>query len=326
MLDNIVNIVILSILSVKSLLDVIIMTGILPENRFTKILYDNYQKVFISKTTRSIHKKISPMLDEKKGHQYSRHEKPEEYLISLLSRYVCLYPNNCYGVDTKSKSDYYINMLDASLNKEDLDDMEKLIYELISFERKDRIDFIITPKNGNTILAKCYSDLHRCVPLFWKSESNSSKVIYTTIDEMTQFPNQLFVNFEGSSHLNFDRSKKLRGIVLDCNCSGGKGLLNSMDEFNRILKENDLLEKVELVKEAYVLFRSDIQGENIDLKFEHKDCSLKRYFDLDEEMKKRIYESKYQSKNGKYLSPIQKSDKKIIQMLFNCIKENEVKK
>lgn len=66
------------------------------------------------------------------------------------------------------------------------------------------------------------------------------------------------LNFEGLKTLQ-EMAKirsNLNGIIMDCNCSGGSSLIQSAREFNSLINDN-LIEKINPIKNAYALFRAD---------------------------------------------------------------------
>lgn len=213
----------------------------------------------------------------------------DERLISLIYKYImCFSEKVTYGVETPVPSHYYINTMEASHNKEDLELMCRLINKLIT---NDSVfpDFVITPKSGNPIMGKEFAEFHNIVSIFRKSNYDKSKARF-----IPSASNELAfnVNYEGSLRLNslieelkkYDsRDRKIHGIVIDCNASGASEILKTMEEFNSHLSEG-----IDPIVEAYILFRPDVASD-VDEKFSERGFKLNRYFDLNDDIKTKIH-------------------------------------
>ena len=73
-----------------------------------------------------------------------------------------------------------------------------------------------------------------------------------------------------------------------------------------------------------MLFRADLDGEEIDKKFRDVNCSLKRYFDLDEDTKEKLYllKKSCEDKNRK-VSVYYEDDIKEINSIIQLLKDHQ---
>lgn len=218
-----------------------------------------------------------------------------EKLIYLIVNYI--YNTEIeYGATsaTKINSKYYINTMDASHDKEDLLLMCELLHRLI--ESDDRMpDFIITPKDGNPILNQKYAEKYNVIGILSKNEQDSS---YAKTDANTEPLGTLLINYEASSRLlkyAESRKRNVYGVVLDCNAAGGTQIFKMMDDFNSLLENiNEGATSrinIEPVHMAYILFRPD-NSIDIDHKFSEGHYVIRRYFDLNEDLKSELYKFK----------------------------------
>ena len=81
-------------------------------------------------------------------------------------------------------------------------------------------------------------------------------------------------------------NKKLYGIAVDCNCSSGGMLHETIMEFNELVKTNEL--NIQPIVHTYVLFRVNSDSD-ADEQFRQKGLFLHRYIDFDEVSKKELY-------------------------------------
>ena len=214
------------------------------------------------------------------------HYKYLEKLIFLLSKHI--YKANdeiIYGKISPEKTKYYVNTMDASLNKEDNKLMCSLAWQLLTYDyEKSKPDFIVVPKMGNPAFAIEFAKEKGMLCLLRKAADDHSRAKYEKKGDITS---PLF-NLEGAYQLQLlakQAKKLLYGVIFDCNCSGGSSLLETATEFNQIISDYNL--NISPIDNAYVLFRAD--SENIDKKFSDKKINLTRYFDLTEDIKEMLY-------------------------------------
>lgn len=223
--------------------------------------------------------------------------KPEEKLVYLLSKYTYNFTTE-YGIQTPTKTDYYINTMEASHFSDDLDTMTDLISCLINRQGGDlHQDFIISPKCGNPMLGQNYTTLYNNIFLLSKYEKDKSR------SKNNNPLISLMINFEGFAALKMEAesnsNRDYKGYVIDCNLSGGSLILKPMVEFNNMLnqlhQQGDLL-NIKPLTEAFILFRADTdiasEGKKFDEVFEENGFKCHRFFDLDEENKSSLYSYK----------------------------------
>lgn len=246
-------------------------------------------------------------------------------LLYILSKYTIAFQSDIsYGLVTRyntyrSSSKYYINTMEAVHEKEDLHNMACCMINLIKKERIN-FDFIVVPKGGNPILAQSVASICK-VPLIIAKDRNDA----ARPEEEDEIDKLFKIIFEGLNCVlekKYSESKNLTGIVLDCNTSGGTQLLNIITDFNNMITKCDM--PINPICNCFTLFRlaKGVEQDNsdfvkvsrkgfnckikkifstkkdnnvtinIDKKFNDKNCSLKRFFDIDEDDKAKLHEIK----------------------------------
>lgn len=81
-------------------------------------------------------------------------------------------------------------------------------------------------------------------------------------------------------------------VVMDCNTSGGSQLIDIVRDIRLFVLKNRDIKFLSAPSDVYILFRADIEGEDIDKKFSTYQCTIHRFFDLDEKAKERMYDLK----------------------------------
>ena len=326
---NSISIIVLFILAIATIRDVVIKFGFRPK------------RGFLSRWFNSIYE-IQLLKDALKDMGYSESETEEifrinketenkfkglkcpEYLVSLIVN--CIYTLSSekeYGNISKQKSKYYIPTMEMVHNDEYLVILTTIMCSLIinDKERKnDTLDFIIVPKSGNPLLANSVAKRFKANLLVLKEKEEESSIkIEIEEDPIIYFK----VNFEGGNELikkaDAKRNKKLNGIVVDCNASGGIQVLEVINKFNVMVEKGVI--NAEYVNVAYVLFRVD-DSEN---KFDNKMINtngyrLVRYFDLDETLKSEL--SNYASEK-KAIDYSKKDNIEIIDGFINKLEQSE---
>lgn len=220
-------------------------------------------------------------------------ENANLFLISFISKYIRKYKDTIsYVKETPITSNYYINTMEASHNDLDLQLMSNLIMNLIVWDNEKNKqglpDFFIVSKSGNPLLAYKLAAKFRKKIIIKKPNEEASYADISKEDSLSKF----LTNYEGSWNIFFEQRElknnhKLTGVVVDCNATSGKQIIDIISEFNYIIKENDL--KINSINKAYTLFRADAKKTDIDSYFKDHDCEFIRYFDLNEEIKEYIY-------------------------------------
>lgn len=235
-------------------------------------------------------------------------------LVILLAKYIVKLPtNSIYGINTPSKSEYYIDTMEASHNKDDLSNMVSLVKILI-VERGYSPSIIITPKGGNVILAKRVAHLYSADYLIAKDQSDSSKL--TAEDKKIEF----MVNYEGSFGV-VDSDCHDTCVIVDCNTSGGGQLLNIIRDIADRKNSPECKIGVPSPKNAFVLFRVDDSKEYLDQEFVNNNCPLIRYLDLDEDTKRQLYEMKTNSTEPNKPNYYYKNDRERAQKILESLEQ-----
>lgn len=226
-------------------------------------------------------------------------ERPEERLVYFLSKYTYDFLTE-YGKDTPTKTNFYMNTMEAAHFPNDLDQMTTLIANLIHLKKGDiHQDFIVTPKCGNPMLGQNYTTIYNNIFLLSKYESDKSRSKFNIHQDPLI---SLMINFEGFAALKKEAEdnpdKDFCGYVIDCNLSGGSLILKPMTEFNRmieLLHNKNTLTNIKPLQKAFILFRADTditdQG-NFDEVFKENGLECFRYFDLDEKNKSLLFNYK----------------------------------
>ncbi len=262
--------------------------------KYSWIFYGENEKEIAKEILTDLNVDIKKERNEKFLGRYRRREDKEKALIEFISCYIDNTENK-YGYKTQSKSGFYINTMEASNNQVDLVVMSEIMCSLIDKSNDKSIrgefDFIITPKACNVSLGK--SIAAKMNRVFIQAKSKQDPSYANTYPE--DYLGTLMLNFIGSFDLiktsKESPNRKLKGILVDCNISGGSHILETMDLFNKIIEmDKDL--NIEKVEHAFVLFRVDKDDHDIDLKFRNKGFTINRWFDLTEEIKKEIWRVK----------------------------------
>lgn len=297
-----INNVILTILGLDTLRSVVASLGIVKrETPFLgRIIYGKYDVIIVKEAIKELG--YSPQEAEKITRRLKNVSSEEKYpesdtalrLIYILSKYIIKFENAIsYGLISEGKvlsySNYYINTMEAVHDSADLKDLSHIMIRLMRYKKEDRVDFIIVPKGGNPLLAQ-YIANELGVSLIIAKDINDSARPQES-DEMDRIGR---IRYEGLNLLLEKLpSNKLKGVIVDCNTSGGTQLATIANDFNDLVKKCNL--SIYAICNCYVLFKLvkiDIRsGKEVDIdkRFTDINCKLHRLFDLDEEDKKELY-------------------------------------
>lgn len=340
-MGNIINEIILFLLGLDSLRMIIAMLGVMkPTWKYSWLIYGRYdlnimeaallELGYNQNVAKEIINDFSSTAIKLQENSLVKENNACQKLIALLSKYIINFnkPIN-YGGTSLTTSCYYINTMEAAHNPKDLKELSDIMLYLI-ISQINTVDFIIVPKGGNLLFAQELAKNLRTELIVVKDEEDKSTVI-TSDEYYTE--DIIRVNFEGSiSILNKSKnsSKKLSGILVDCNTSGGSQLLSSLKKFNEVIDICNL--NISKLNKAFVLFRVDEDKGDIDQKFKDLNCKLYRYFDLDESTKKQIHDAVVDSsiKKGENNSSDQNvldyyihTDKELINSIIATLKKNK---
>ena len=281
--------VILAVLGLFSIRDILAAFGNIPRNNkwYSKLIYGNHDENLMAKilsdwgfadqTAKDIKKSIKKVAIE------SQKESVKNYfekLVFLLAKYTMHFPDNVnYSEDINSK--FYVDTMEASTNSTSLMEMTALMVNLIIKSIASDPDVIVVPKGGNVELAQSVAMKFSAKLVVVKDKCDDSRA--TSIDSSSKDCHK--VNIEGSWEL-FEQNKK-QAILIDCNTSKGTQLINVVKEFNSAV---DCGMKVNKITDVFVLYRVDNGNTQIEEIFKDEGCTLHRYFDLNEDYKKLLYD------------------------------------
>lgn len=291
----------LALLSLDTLRAIIAMIGwVKPNAKYSWIIYGRYSKNLVESTLKElgfsstksklITKKIKEITKEVSNKGVTE-ENAVKLLISILAKYTVKFENPIqYGGTKTTKSDYYIDTMEISHHEEDREMLSAIMVLLVNKKTKasKKPNTIITPKGGNPLFAMEVAELYGASFLMAKSKADKSRIKSINGDDSMSFK----INYEGALHAEKLPSGKC--IILDCNTSGGSQLLDIVNDIQNVATKID----IPIPKEIYVLFRADERHSDIDKKFSDRHCTLYRFFDLDEETKKDIYDLKVKYENN----------------------------
>ena len=292
----------LALLSLDTIRAIIAMIGwVKPDAKYSWIIYGRYSKNLVESALKElgftptkskiITKKIKDITKQVSSKGVTQ-ENAVRLLISILAKYTVKFENPIqYGGTKTAKSDYYIDTMEISHHKEDREMLSAIMVLLINKKTKGftKPNIIITPKGGNPLFAMGVAELYGASFLMAKSKSDKSRIESINGDDSMSFK----INYEGA--LLAEKLPSGKCVVLDCNTSGGSQLLDIVSDIQDVAAKIS----IPIPQEIYVLFRADERHSDIDKKFLDRKCVLHRFFDLDEETKKDIYDLriKYES-NG----------------------------
>ncbi len=314
--------IILYFLGIMTLRELISFSGLIPRNKkFSWLIYNTYEKYVIDDTMKAVGIEKTDIKNIVKEKKFSKNGQivSLENLIEIISKYIIFHEGKVeYGNRILIDTTYYISTVEAVYESEYLRWMCCLINDLVSKSYRENgkraPDFILTPKGGNTHFGRTYAESREIMFITSKYSVKSSYVTFLKGD----FEYNLKTNYEGSWQL-FERQKnsdeKLYGIIVDCNTTTGEQIVDTMNDFNYLVKELGL--NVDIVTEAYTLYRPiDKEKCDIDTVLGKNGYHLHRFFDLSERNKELVI--KYKGKKDR-LNIHKKKDLKKIHKILNEI-------
>lgn len=323
-IGDISSAIVLIYLSLETIRWVLRISGYInPDSKFGRIVYGDYDRRLLTSALKDLGFSRAQQDYIIKGAQKNAtevisnditKENAAIQLIILLAKYIVKLPtNSIYGINTPSKSEYYIDTMEASHNKDDLKKMVSLIKILIA-ECGYSPSVIITPKGGNVILAKRIANLYSAAYLMAKDQSDSSKL--TAEDKRIEF----MVNYEGSFGI-VDSGCRNTCVLVDCNTSGGGQLLNIIKDLADRKSSSECKIEVPSPQNAFILFRVDDSKEYLDQEFINNNCPLIRYLDLNEDTKRQLYELKTNSVEPNQPDFYYKNDREHAEKILDNLKQ-----
>lgn len=290
--------VIMAILSLDTIRAIIAMLGwVKPDSKIAWLIYGRYDRNLIRNALEDlgfsnvkqdrIIKNMRELANDAVQNSGVKKEEAATQLIVLLAKYIVKFQSPIqYGGKKLTKSNYYIDTMEISHYPDDKKIMATIMMHLICSDESDtkKPDIIVTPKGGNPLFAQEVANVLNADLLIAKSSSDKSKISMVGND-----PKMLFkINYEGSWNA-IDARNQAQCIVLDCNTSGGSQLLEIISDIRHLINKGKNNIAIQNPQDVYVLFRADNEGDEIDKKFEDRNCHLIRFFDLDEDIKTLLY-------------------------------------
>lgn len=288
--------IIMGLLSLDTIRAIIAMLGwVKPDSKLSWLIYGRYERNLIEKAlkdigfssvkSRRITQNLKSISREVSNSTGVTSENAVEHLIVLLAKYIVKFDQPIqYGGSKTTDSSYYIDTMEISHSDEDRKKLSAIMVHLLNKKTTDskKPQAIITPKGGNPLFAMEVAKHYNALFLMSKSKTDKSRIFSVKNNAEMDF----MINYEGS--WSAEDLPKGKCIVLDCNTSGGSQLLDIVKDLQKVTSNGSI--SIQVPKEVYVLFRADERHRDIDQKFSDHNCSIYRFFDLDEELKKAIYD------------------------------------
>ena len=329
--NNLGMLIITAILLLDTIRAVIAMMGwVNPNAKYAWIVYGRFKSSLIAAGLKELgfepqkgeelEKRTRKLVKQAQDSFGITKENAAERLICLITKYIVFFDKPIqYGNKTPTESSFYIDTMEMAHNAEDLRDMTSIMTFLYATQKKPKKpEVIVTPKGGNPLFAQSVASFYGATYVVGKSESDKSRITSVEKDKSIDF----LYNYEGAWSVAYNKKGK-EPIIVDCNASGGSQLLKIIQDLKEI---SDAFPDSGIghPREAYVLFKADVdkvsRGDNIDEAFKDNNCTLYRFFDLDEEVKQKIYNLKVSVGEGHTPSLYNDDDKKQINEIINDIK------
>ena len=288
--------IILGLLSLDTIRALIAMTGwVKPEAKYSWVIYGRYERNLIvsglkelgfqeKKSERVLNNLRLVSANERDMYGITK-DNVVEQLVILISRYIVHFDQPIqYGGRRTTTSSYYIDTMEMSHNEKDKQLMVSIMAFLYAYHNNStKPKVVITPKGGNPLFAQAVAKYYGTTFIVAKSSNDKSRITSVTDDPYTDFR----INYEGAWNVASGTNIQ-ECIIVDCNTSGGSQLIDIVHDIRRIFSQTSAV-KISPPNKVYVLFRAD---SDVDRKFKDNQCELYRFFDLDEDIKARIYRLK----------------------------------
>ncbi len=315
------GLIVLAILAFNTIRDVVAYMGVVPrETKFIgRILYGKYDEDLVAhsliklgysfKEAREKQKKLKECIKDMEGTTAVTKENAPIHLILLLAKYIVEFKTPIrYG--GKTESYYYINTMEIVHDREDSRILCEIMIRLFYSIEEEDINAVFVPKSGNPLFAERVAERLNIPSVFIKDNKEKSKLHSENEKNVYQ------INFEGISKIK-NECENIRCPIIDCNVSGGSQMQTAIKEVNR----EGLNAKI---TEAYILFRVDDKEHDIESAFHNLNVNLYRYFDLDEEVKKDIYQiNKLAKDECRSIEIANKNDYERAQNIVNKLKNED---
>jgi hypothetical protein len=280
-IEGIFGLITVLILGVAGVRDLLAKFELAPENwkKFARWVYGSYDKELTYKVLKEMGFSVEEVRGAVSNLTLSKETAILNRIICLCINYLVYFPEKMkYGQESVVESHYYISPMEAAHDEEDRRIMAQGIVDIYVKNRKKMPDFIITPKKGNPFLSLELGSRHKIITILTKSSNEGSYVKGAPIEKLD-------VNFEGIRQLTEKtENRRYRGIAVDCNGSGCRGLKEAIRKFNEVICGK--YPHIDRITEAVILFRPD---NTIDIDRDD-DIRIYRYFDLTEEIKAEMHQ------------------------------------
>lgn len=324
--------IIMGLLSLDTIRALIAMTGwVKPEAKFSWIIYGRYERNLIvtglkelgfqPQKSEEISKNLRTVSENERAIYGITEKNAAEQLVILISKYIVYFDRPIqYGGTRTTTSSYYINTMEMSHDEKDKQIMTSIMAHLYAKKgNSSKPEVIITPKGGNPLFAQAVAKHYAANFVVAKSKGDKSRITSVADDAGTDFR----INYEGSWNVATSLNTQ-NCIIVDCNTSGGSQLIDIVNDLRRISSQAKNV-KIPTPTAAYVLFRADSGKEHdINQKFQDNKCKLYRFFDLDEELKKQIYQLKQSVGADRLPDLYYADDKKQVDDIIRHMKEKKL--
>lgn len=324
--------IIMGLLSLDTIRALIAMTGwVKPEAKFSWIIYGRYERNLIvtglkelgfqPQKSEEISKNLRTVSENERAIYGITEKNAAEQLVILISKYIDYFDRPIqYGGTRTTTSSYYINTMEMSHDEKDKQIMTSIMAHLYAKKgNSSKPEVIITPKGGNPLFAQAVANHYAANFVVAKSKGDKSRITSVADDAGTDFR----INYEGSWNVATSLNTQ-NCIIVDCNTSGGSQLIDIVNDLRRISSQAKNV-KIPTPTAAYVLFRADSGKEHdINQKFQDNKCKLYRFFDLDEELKKQIYQLKQSVGADRLPDLYYADDKKQVDDIIRHMKEKKL--
>lgn len=298
--SDLVMLLIYIVLGIQTLRSVLAFSGFLKGSRFGWLVHGREIEELVEGSVNSTLAKLG--LDGRDLISASEYKKTRgklnfddsteiDKLIILLSKYTQEFSEEqWYGNETPTRSKYYISTMDTSLHENSCAEMVSLLENLyLSHVRTfGRPDFILSSKKGNALFARAFANKLNIPLVLCKGKKDGSTL---KLDKSKIKPVN---NIEGLVHLqelSKESQKKMSGIFVDCNCSGGSSIREAIKFFNDTIDSNKI-NNISPLKDLFMLYRADneLNKENFIRGNSNTGLNSFWYFDCNEPVKKELRE------------------------------------
>ena len=214
-------------------------------------------------------------------------------LIKLLSKCI-IKSDSGYFQFNGHKSAYYVDTMGKATDKYNCIEMRKAIEYLIHNRKKGKerkYDYIFSTKGGNISLVSSFVTDNNKISIVAKDEGE-----VVDSGDVTNLSDSI-INYEGLNTLidyaQKEGRKEIKGIAIACNLANGSTLRQAIIKFNNTIKElqnNSVIAlSIQPIENIFILYRA-IDEEGFDHKFNIEKLTCYRFFDLNENSKKTLYE------------------------------------